>query len=458
MLNNFMMIFKKQFLIAFFSFSLIGASTAQSPLDLTGDVDLTSCSNCTYFAPYGFFSSTTHVVNAFNFARRAEETQLSLTANSLGTLTLPSGYSGWSATVRAFYILNAERTARIGTSLGLPLEGLETHLTTIAQGHTQDMITNNFWAHISPTTSLSPYARIDNSATYGAAGACRDFMSYSENIYVSCTGSTTTPTYTIEQAMFAWIYQDASSLWGHRRAALIQNTNVNGATGFTNNVGSASSEGHLGIGIGTRVYNGTAYPGCGGTYNAHIVTMNIADPKPSCAANYTLPIELMSFTGVYKNEYVQLKWTTGSEKDNAYFIIERSANGRDFSEFSKIKGAGTSNQTTNYALDDITPMRGTNYYRLIQVDLDGIQSKSQVIAIQTDKKGSFSVYPNPTKGIVQITTQSNVDEQIEVLNLMGEVVLKTTVNTSKAVDLSQIASGMYVMRSSNGASQRVIKY
>ncbi len=458
------MLFTKRFLSTLFVFLTFNCLFSQSPLDLTGDVNLTTCTNCTYFAPYGFFSSETHIVNAFNFARRAEETQFSLTTNALGTLTLPSGYSSWTAQARAFYILNAERTARAGvsysgtTSLGLPLEALETHLSTISQNHTQDMITNNFFAHTSPTTGLSPYLRIDNSATYGASGACRDFMSYSENLYVSCTNSTTTPTYTVEQAMFSWIYQDASSSWGHRRAALIQNSNAYSATGFTNNVGSALSEGHLGIGIGTRVYSGTTYSACGGTYNAHIVTMNIADPKPGCVANYTLPIDLLSFTAVFSAPSVYLKWTTASEKNNAYFIIERSINGRDFKSFSEIKGNGNSSQRIDYTLEDITPLRGISYYRLIQVDFDGKQSVSQAIAVNTGKESVFSVYPNPTNGIIHIASKEKINDQIEVINSLGEVVLKTYIDNSAIVDLGNLTTGVYVIRTSKGAIQRVVKY
>ncbi|MBL7815103.1 MAG: T9SS type A sorting domain-containing protein [Saprospiraceae bacterium] len=460
------MLHKKHIFASFLVVLSVSFLFSQSPLDLTGDVDLTSCTNCTYFAPHGFFSSETHVVNAFNFARRAEETQLSLTTNSLGTLTLPSGYSSWSATTRALYILNAERTARAGVSysgapvLGLPLEGLESHLNTIAQNHTQDMMTNNFFAHISPTTSLSPYQRIDNSATYGSAGACRDFMSYAENLYVSCTSNTSTPTYTVEQAMFSWIYRDAISSWGHRRAALIQNSNSYGATGFNNNVNSSSSEGHLGIGIGTRVYGGTAYPACGGTFNAHIVTMNIADPKPTCLANYNVvvPIELISFTGQYQQSYVALKWTTASERDNAYFIVERSSDGKNFKPFSRVQGAGTTQQKTNYTLDDITPLKGMNYYRLLQVDFDGKQSYSSVIAVATDKKTVFSVYPNPTNGIVNVVNQSDSETQIEVLNSLGEIVLKTDTAMSTTLNLTHLSAGIYVIRTSNGDIQRIVKY
>ena len=460
--------FNKKLHLTFFSISISIASVfSQSPKNLTSDVNLTTCAGCSDFPPDAYFSTQTQVLNAFNFARRAEETQFSLTANSLGTLTLPVNYSFMSVEARALYILNAERTARAGinysgnVSLGLPLEGIETHLSTISQNHTQDMITNNFFAHVSPTTGLSPYQRIDNSGTYsspGTPGGCRGFMTYAENIYVSCDGSTTTPTYTVEQAMFGWIYQDNGSSWGHRKAALIQKTDFYGGVGFTNDVGSSLSEGHLGIGIGTRPYVNTAYPACGGTFNAHIVTMNIADPIPSCIANYTLPIELLSFTGIYTDPYVHLKWVTASEKNNAYFMIERSANGRDFEKFSEVKGFGQSNEQINYTLDDITPFRGVNYYRLVQVDIDGKQSISRIIAVYTDRKSQLSVYPNPTKGIIYVSQTDVSDAPIEIINQLGEVVLKSNLSSSAALDLGNLPQGIYVLRTSSGDIQRVAKY
>jgi uncharacterized protein YkwD len=434
------------FISVLFSVTLV---FSQSPTDLTGNVSLSTCTGCSDFPPSAFFSSESQIVNAFNFARRAEETQLSLTANSLGTLTLPVNYSTMSAAARALYILNAERSARAGVTytgsgavLGLPLEGIETHLSTIAQNHTQDMINNNFFAHNTFGSTESPYDRIDNSGTYGPTGNCREFMSYAENIYVSCDGSSTTPTYTVEQAFFSWIYRDAGSSWGHRRAALIQNTDINGAIGFTNNVGSSLSEGHLGIGIGTRTYNGTAFPSCGGTFNAHLVTMDIADPKPSCIANYTLPIELLSFTGQYIDPYVHLKWITSSEKDNA----------------SEIKGSGTTSRQTIYTLDDAIPLRGVNYYRLIQVDYNGKQSLSHVIAVNTDKKSLLTVYPNPTTDVLYVSLSDNSETSLEISNNLGEIVLKTNSSNAVSLDLGNLPSGIYMLRTSKGDIQKIVKY
>lgn len=454
---------KKQLLTLFCGALLTNTIFSQSPTDLTADVDLTAACNCSYFPPYGFFSSETHIINAFNFARRAEETQLSLTANSLGNLTLPAGYSSKPAVERGLYILNQERIARAGvmyggvTSLGLPYEGTEIHLVNIAQAHTNDMITNNFFAHVSPTTGLSPYQRIDQSPTY--SGGCREFMTYAENIYVSCTSGSTTPTYTMEQAIFSWIYRDASSSWGHRRAALIQASDAYGATGFTNNVGSASDEGHLGLGIGTRVYNGTASAVCGGTFNAHYVTMNIADPKPSCIANYTVPIELMQFAAAYRGDYVHINWTVANEEHVAYYAVERSTDGKTFYTISKIANEENDEEIKRYAIDDFSPLKGTAYYRLVEIDNDGMQHYSQNVAVKSDEIASFVAFPNPTTDLVYIDNYDEKNTQYEVINNLGHIVKTMTLSeNSNSVSLGELNAGVYFIRSNNGAMQRIIKY
>jgi hypothetical protein len=76
-----------------------------------------------------------------------------------------------------------------------------------------------------------------------------------------------------------------------------------------------------------------------------------------------LPVELISFTGKKQQKEVALEWSTA----NDYFLIERSANGRDFEPLAQKEGRGTTSQIINYTLMDKEPLSGLNYYRMIQV-------------------------------------------------------------------------------------------
>ena len=94
-----------------------------------------------------------------------------------------------------------------------------------------------------------------------------------------------------------------------------------------------------------------------------------------------LPIQLLSFEGESQKSTNLLKWTTASEKNNDYFKIEKTTNGEDFYEIGRIQGTGNSNFVNYYSLSDLNIQKTINYYRLIQVDLDGKQTISDLISI-----------------------------------------------------------------------------
>lgn len=113
-----------------------------------------------------------------------------------------------------------------------------------------------------------------------------------------------------------------------------------------------------------------------------------------------LPIELLDFKGKYLNNQSVLSWVTASEKNNDYFILERSEDAHEFTQIGKIDGAGNSNTFLNYQYIDAKPINQVAYYRLKQVDFDGQYSYSQVIALRSNQKinAEIKAYPNPSSG------------------------------------------------------------
>jgi uncharacterized protein YkwD len=268
----------------------------QSPKNLKADVKLPRTSAYTS-APNGFpvFDSLAQVVNSFNFARREEEKQLKLPANSLGILSLPENYTQLSPADRALFLTNAERTARAqadyggGKGPGLPLEALETHLNEVAQAHASDMTTYNFFGHTSHN-GRTALERITAQSVF--KGNCYEFISRAENIYMFCYYSSDKPVlkmpvFIVEQAIFSWLYQDASVAWGHRETLLIQDKDASGGSGFHNNRGVATSEGFLGVGLATKADYSPCSKISGFQRVGHVVVMNLVDPAAGCT--YTIP-------------------------------------------------------------------------------------------------------------------------------------------------------------------------
>jgi len=85
-----------------------------------------------------------------------------------------------------------------------------------------------------------------------------------------------------------------------------------------------------------------------------------------------LPIELLDFYSENNLNSNIIYWTTASENNSDYFILERSDNGYDWSEISRISASGNSNNLIQYMYVDDSFEGNWNYYRLKQYDLDGI--------------------------------------------------------------------------------------
>ncbi|MCC6460296.1 MAG: hypothetical protein IT260_07480 [Saprospiraceae bacterium] len=139
-----------------------------------------------------------------------------------------------------------------------------------------------------------------------------------------------------------------------------------------------------------------------------------------------LPIELKTFTATARREQVDLEWITASEKNNAYFGVERSADGLLFSEIGRKTGAGTSFDDNTYTFSDLAPMTGLNYYRLRQVDLDGQFTYSPVRVVQIGQTGRLLLFPSPAVDILQIRLPEALEQAADwqILDQSGRVVAR----------------------------------
>lgn len=112
----------------------------------------------------------------------------------------------------------------------------------------------------------------------------------------------------------------------------------------------------------------------------------------------TTPVELASFSATPGKDGVQLAWATASETNNLGFAVERQAPGADWQEIAFLQGAGSSNQTHQYAYLDAAPSVGEVNYRLKQIDSDGSFEYSFVVTVSVKAPGKFQLaqnFPNP---------------------------------------------------------------
>ena len=113
--------------------------------------------------------------------------------------------------------------------------------------------------------------------------------------------------------------------------------------------------------------------------------------------NIPLPVELVSFEGKEESGIVELMWVTESELNNDFFILERSPDGRDFNQVTRVSGSGTTNEKHTYFALDNYPYNKITYYRLVQQDFDGSINYSKIISVSVDisEDRKTRIFPNP---------------------------------------------------------------
>ena len=102
-----------------------------------------------------------------------------------------------------------------------------------------------------------------------------------------------------------------------------------------------------------------------------------------------LPVGLISFYGYKSDDNNVLTWSTASESNNDYFMLERSQDGNIWDYLSNIDAIGNSIEVNKYVYFDD---RFSGYYRLMQYDVDG---KNVIL-------GTIALIDNKTKYIVKV--------------------------------------------------------
>lgn len=184
-----------------------------------------------------------------------------------------------------------------------------------------------------------------------------------------------------------------------------------------------------------------------------VVSMNGATP---------LPVELSNFDISVESQTVKIKWQTQSEQNSAYFDLERSQNSKDWEAFSRVPAAGNSTTTLNYSGVDYQPYGETSYYRLKQVDLNGQfeYSSVRIANLKSTDVQDISTFPNPTRELLTLESNSDDLESIKVFDVFGKDVTSRVVEMERShskveLNVSLLESGIYLVKTLNSSTRFV---
>lgn len=198
----------------------------------------------------------------------------------------------------------------------------------------------------------------------------------------------------------------------------------------------------------------TNYAGTVQTISINEAAANSAETDCSIVP---LGVEYNTFDAYFKEGGNKVVWSTLSETNSDYFILEKSSDAKVWEFVDIQKAAGNSSQEIFYSAIDKKPTRGgIDYYRLKQFDLDGSVEISEIIFVKNGNNIDFTIFPNPAENEVKISSQSEFNK-IEMIDLSGKVVHEMEVPKTHniQIDLSELINGIYFVKVSdlNGNSQ-----
>ncbi len=166
-----------------------------------------------------------------------------------------------------------------------------------------------------------------------------------------------------------------------------------------------------------------------------------------------LPVILVSYSAKLEGNYAKLEWKTTNEQNNKGFELYRKTESTENSTFVKIGEVSAphiSNLTSQvYSFTDKTPLNGTNYYKLVQIDNDGKATELGIRTVTFNfQPSTFNLYPNPTADQVNISFTAGRFNLLQVVDVNGKVLQQWSINAmedSKILLLGQYPAGIYII-------------
>lgn len=163
-------------------------------------------------------------------------------------------------------------------------------------------------------------------------------------------------------------------------------------------------------------------------------------------SNFTLPVRLTDFSAKKQDNNVMLNWNTSFEQGSDLFHIQHSKNGTDWKTIGQVKAAGYSTVNRKYQHVHTDPVTGINYYRLIQKDVDGKTTMSNIQSVNFTGSADVSVFPNPGTNYVRLNNLSG-KTTYQMISENGSVIKQGVINGSNGViDTRNLTAGTYQLK------------
>lgn len=84
--------------------------------------------------------------------------------------------------------------------------------------------------------------------------------------------------------------------------------------------------------------------------------------------------------------------------------------------------------------------------------------ESVILGVNENEATNFAIFPNPATSTITVSSKAEPVSQVEIYNLLGQKVvsLELSENLSQNVDVSELSSGMYIMKINSDTAKQLL--
>ncbi|HMG81428.1 MAG TPA: T9SS type A sorting domain-containing protein, partial [Ferruginibacter sp.] len=167
-------------------------------------------------------------------------------------------------------------------------------------------------------------------------------------------------------------------------------------------------------------------------------------------------VQYTTVTATQQNKDVLVQWMVKNQLNIKEYIVEKSTDGTNFYPADTTMATSGSTGAIVYNWLDKDPVIGTNYYRIRNIDNNGVYQESNIAKVEIGKGiiAGIAIYPNPVvNGEIglQMNNVPTGNYRISVIDETGQVILSETIDHGAASETKNIsmykgvAKGIYIL-------------
>jgi hypothetical protein len=177
-----------------------------------------------------------------------------------------------------------------------------------------------------------------------------------------------------------------------------------------------------------------------------------------CPSFTFLPVDIISFTATYRNNYAVLRWEITNPFEAADFLVQRKT-GND--GWQDIKQLNAGENITVYNYNDAGVAEGLYHFRLKLTEKNGRIVYSNIVPLRIDAaRNEMKIYPNPANEIVSFIYPFRKGDEVRIVDAAGRLVKKLTIKSDGPLireNLASLRKGVYFIRYKNLSAKLVLK-